>query len=35
MKKFVELRAKTYICLVVDGSKDEKSNRHKKGCHKK
>ena len=30
MKKFVELRAKTYICLVDDGSKDKKAIGTKK-----
>ena len=32
MKKVVELRAKTYIYLIDDGSEDKKV--HKKVCHK-
>ena len=37
MKNLVGLRAKTYLnwFLIDDGSKDKKSKRHKKLCHKK
>ena len=34
MKRFVELRAKSYSYLKDDGNEDEKA-RHKKVCHKK
>ena len=30
MKKFVELRAESYIYLIDEGSEDKKSKRHKK-----
>ena len=33
--EFVELRAKTYIYLIDDGSEDKKSKRYKKVFHKK
>ena len=33
--EFVELRAKTYIYLIDDGSEDKKSKRYKKMFHKK
>ena len=32
--KFVGLRTKTYSYLIDDGSKDNKSKRRKKPCHK-
>ena len=37
MKNLVGLRAKTYLnwFLIDDGSKDKKSKRYKKLCHKK
>ena len=33
--KFVELKAKTYIYLIDDGSKNRKAKDTKKVCHKK
>ena len=35
MTKFVGLKAKTYSYLIDDSSKDKKSKKHKKVCHKK
>ena len=35
MTKFVRPRVKTYSYLIDDGSKDKKSERHKKVSHKK
>ena len=35
MTKFVGLRAKNQRYLTDDSSKDEKSEKHKKVCHKK
>ena len=33
--KFVGLRAKTFSYLIDNNSRDKKSQRHKKLCHKK
>ena len=35
MKKFVGFKAKTYIYLRDDGSKDKKCKRQNKVCHEK
>ena len=35
MTKFVGLRGKTYIHLIVDGSEDKKAKSTKKICYKK
>ena len=35
MTKFVTVRAKTYSCLIDDGSEDKKRNRQKKCVIKK
>ena len=33
MTQFVRLSAKTYSCLIDDGSKKKKRKRHNKVCH--